>query len=179
MSFPILYSEFDIIEYYDHNLSDPQKAYAIAELSKFYTNQQIRTKLEIRAASTVSYFKRAGSVLSIDELELWNRNTQRITLGHIRAILNYQPSQRDTILRDILAKGLSVRQVESIGKQAPYSTNSDIEKYALDMSEQLGCTVNISYNPNKQSGVLSISYFSLDDLADKANKLGYNPEDNY
>ncbi len=176
MSFPDFFSEFDIIEYYDNNLSDPKKAYAIAKLSKYYTNQQIRSSLAIKTASTVSYYKRAGLVLSLDELTLWDRNTHKITLGHVRAILNYNLSKRDRILRDILAKGLSVRRVEAIAKQVPSSTNADIEKYAAQMSECLGCSVNIDYNPNKQSGVLSVSFFSLDDLTDKAESLGYTPE---
>ena len=178
MSFPILLSEFDIINYYEQDFSDPKKSYAIAELSQYYTNHQIRTALNIRTASSVSYYKRAGLVLSIDELELWERNSHKITLGHIRAILNYNAVKRDSILRDILSKGLSVRQVEAIAKHSHSSTNSDIEKYASEMSEHLGCSVDITYNPNKQTGVLSVSFFSLDDLTDKAEKLGYH-QDSY
>ena len=117
MSLPDFFDEFDATEYYSDDLSDAHKAFTVAFLSSHYSNKQIRYSLNIKNNYTVSHLKAVGLKLTENELELWHQNQDKISLGHVRAITKYDAVKRDSILRDILAKGHSVRYVESLEKQ--------------------------------------------------------------
>lgn len=178
MSLPILLDEFDAIQYYRDELSDAHKAFTIAYLSKYYSNKQIRDALKIKNNYTVSQFKTAGLKLTEAELELWDKNSNQISLGHIRAIVKYDESERDSILRDILSKKLSVRHVESLAKKKE-ENNADLERYEREMALQLGYAIKINYDPNKKVGSLTLPFYSYENLEDIADKLGYKSDDYY
>jgi hypothetical protein len=178
MSLPILLDEFDAIEYFNNELSDAHKAYTIAYLSKYYSNKQIRDALKIKNNYTVSQFKTAGLKLTDEELELWDKNSNRISLGHIRAIVKYKEPERDTILRDILSKKLSVRHVESLTKTKE-ENSADIERYEREMALQLGYAIKIKYDPNKKVGSMTLPFYSYENLEDIADKLGYKSDEYY
>jgi ParB family chromosome partitioning protein len=176
MTLPDFFDEFDAIEYYSDDLSDAHKAFTVAFLSNNYSNKQIRYSLNIKNNYTVSHLKSVGLKLTENELELWHQNSDKISLGHVRALVKYDAARRDSILRNILVKGHSVRYVESLEKQTQ-KKDPNVEKYERDMGDQLGCKIDIKYDPNKKIGSLTLPFYSYEDLENIAIKLGYKTDE--
>lgn len=158
--------------------TDAAKAYAIGVMSNDgYSNTEIREALEIDKVYTVTHFKRAGTLLSIDELDLWHKNPGRITLGHVRAIAKLKREKREALLRDLLSKKHSVAEYEAIGRGQEKSKDADIKRFEQLMSEALGRDIKIQYNKAKQYGRITLGFFTLNDLDEIAEKLGFLPEE--
>ena len=98
----------------------------------------------------------------------------KISMGHARALLGLEnPKNMEALRKEIVKKGLSVRQTENKVKKlkndsAEKSNSSkdpkdifikDLEK---DLARRLGTMVNIS--PKKNGGKLVVTYYSDDDL---------------
>ena len=97
-----------------------------------------------------------------------------LEMGHARALLTLEPGIQRDIGRQIVSKGLSVRQTEALvrtyhdGKDKekfkPEATPSaDIRRLEESLSEKLGAGVEIQHGA-KGKGKLVISYNSLDEL---------------
>lgn len=95
-----------------------------------------------------------------------------LEMGHARSLLTLEPSVQRDIARQIVAKGLSVRQTEALvrvyqdGKnksKAVVVPSVDIRRLEERLSEKLGAGVAIQHSP-KGKGKLVISYNSLDEL---------------
>ncbi len=94
-----------------------------------------------------------------------------IEMGHARALLGLPLEQQTQAARQVVAKGLTVRQTEALVRQwlnprresAQVRSNPDIDRLQLDLSERLGAEVKIQHG-NKGKGKLVISYSSLDEL---------------
>jgi ParB family chromosome partitioning protein len=97
-----------------------------------------------------------------------------LEMGHARALLTLEPGIQRDIGRQIVSKGLSVRQTEALVRN--YQENKDKEKFKPDatpsadirrlqdsLSERLGAGVEIQHGP-KGKGKLVVSYNSLDEL---------------
>lgn len=147
------------------------------------TNPQIRELLDIKHAYTVSYYRKAAKALTEEQLNLWHKNPLQITLGHVRAICRMKKSQREGILRKLLATKLSVATLEKMAATGTTEDNSDdlqahFKRYAEHMSQQIGRIVDISYNAkNGKMGRISVSWNGYEDLDNIAKALGFNPED--
>jgi ParB family transcriptional regulator, chromosome partitioning protein len=97
-----------------------------------------------------------------------------LEMGHARALLTLDaPDQRD-IGRQIVAKGLSVRQTETLVRnfqenkhkdkiKAPAAPSADIRRLQEQLSDTLGAGVEIQHTA-KGKGKLVISYNTLDEL---------------
>ncbi|MGB0506371.1 MAG: ParB/RepB/Spo0J family partition protein [Pikeienuella sp.] len=94
----------------------------------------------------------------------------RLSAGHARALITADnPSQ---LARDVLAKGLSVRQTEALAKHVahpaagkqPIKPKKDADTRALesDLSAALGLSVSIDHKG--QGGTLRITYKDLEEL---------------
>lgn len=94
----------------------------------------------------------------------------RLSAGHARALITAEnPS---ALARDVLAKGLSVRQTEALAKHVahpeagkrPAAPKKDADTRALeaDLSAALGVTVTIDHKG--QGGEMRIAYKDLDQL---------------
>lgn len=176
---PIIVSKQEAIDYYvdARSITDAERSYVIAKLTYFgLSNKEIREVLSIDKVYTVTHYKRVGLQLTESELELWMNNSQKITMGHVRAIAKLLPAQRDKLLRDLLVKKIPVHEYEKMAKGQAVEKSSDISSYANDMSEQLGRPIIINYNSAKQSGTLCLSFYGLDDLDDVSQSLGYTIE---
>ena len=101
---------------------------------------------------------------------------RKLDMGHARALLSIRDSiQQFDIARQVVQKGLSVRETEALvkriveGKKAPkkqaasQSGNADIRRLEQDVSEKLGAKVRVEHT-QKGSGKLVIAYNSLDEL---------------
>ncbi|HEY7772933.1 MAG TPA: ParB/RepB/Spo0J family partition protein [Marinagarivorans sp.] len=97
-----------------------------------------------------------------------------LEMGHARCLLSLSSSLQRSIARQIIAKGLSVRQAEALvrktqqeAKEAPKaastSASSDIEKLEEGLSEHVGVPVKVQHGA-KGKGKLVFNYKSLDEL---------------
>jgi ParB family transcriptional regulator, chromosome partitioning protein len=97
-----------------------------------------------------------------------------LSAGHARALIG-SPNAAD-LARQIVAKGLSVRETERLvkaqsmmkppAKKAATASEKDADTRALeaDLSANLRMAVRINHEAGKESGQLTISYATLDDL---------------
>lgn len=192
-SLPLILDTDEAIDYFNQhpNCTDAIKAYIVAFLfSEGLENADIRTALNIEKIYLVSHLKRAGNLLSEEELELWHNNPIAITLGHVRAIAKLPYKKRDELLRDLLTgknknddkrNSKSVARYESIArsllKGEAIEKDVDIKRYEELMQGVTGRVTKIRFNHAKQSGTISLDFFSLDSLDDIAKALGFNAED--
>jgi ParB family chromosome partitioning protein len=110
-----------------------------------------------------------------------------LTMGHARALIGVPNAVQ--LARDIIRKGLNVRQVEQVSRdvqglekrtvsragsrgngKAPANKDSDILALEESLSENLGLRVSI--NDRGQVGDIVISYDSLSQLDDILRRLG-------
>ncbi len=106
-------------------------------------------------------------------------NAGKLSAGHARALIN-QPDP-ESVAREIVEKGLNVRQVEALGQEKaaaagkPARTRPRMQKdsdtVALErrLSDALGLVLTIDHRG--QGGVLSIKYRDLDQLDDVIRRL--------
>lgn len=103
-----------------------------------------------------------------------------ISAGHARALVTAEDPIG--LARRVIAKGLSVRDVERLAKAPKPKSGSepakmpekDADTAALegDLSAGLGMKVTIDHDMGKETGVLKISYKTLDQLDDLCRRLG-------
>ncbi|MEE4660184.1 MAG: ParB/RepB/Spo0J family partition protein [Halieaceae bacterium] len=96
-----------------------------------------------------------------------------IEMGHAKALLGLEQDEQSAAARSVVAKGLSVRQTESLVRQLlaaknrapkkPVSQDPNVRKLQDDLSEKLGTRVQIQHAASGK-GKLVLSYSSLDEL---------------
>lgn len=96
-----------------------------------------------------------------------------IDMGHARALLALPMAQQGSAARQVVARGLSVRQTESLIRQLLAEKNADqkktdqldpnVRQLQVSLSERLGATVQIDCNA-RGKGRIVIAYNSLDEL---------------
>ncbi len=95
-----------------------------------------------------------------------------LEMGHARALLTLEPDQQRDLARQVVARGLSVRQTEALVRRqqqaankvsVPAKPSADIRKLEEQLSETLGAGVTIQHG-DKGKGRLVITYNSLDEL---------------
>ena len=90
----------------------------------------------------------------------------KISVGHARAIINSDNSLE--LARNIIKKGLSVREVEKLLKKPNKSENtSELHKYLdieNELSNKIGLKTKILFNKEKKNGSLTIKFKNLDQL---------------
>ncbi len=100
---------------------------------------------------------------------------RQLEMGHARALLSIaNPTQQFDAARQVVRRGLSVRETERLvkhmlegakpkaTKKAP-AQNADIRRLEIEVSEKLGAKVAVQHTA-KGAGKLVISYNSLDEL---------------
>jgi len=95
-----------------------------------------------------------------------------LEMGHARALLALTGTQQSGAARNVVAKGLSVRETERLVKQlqagsaekpVAKTTDPDVRRLEQELGQTLGATVNIQQK-SKGRGKLVITYNSLDEL---------------
>jgi ParB family chromosome partitioning protein len=102
-----------------------------------------------------------------------------LTAGHARALLN--AADPVALAREIVKRGLNVRQAESLAKtgktprKAAAAPAKDADTAALerDLAEQLGLKVAVNFG--ERGGSLTIHYRTLDQLDDVLRRLQQTP----
>lgn len=104
-----------------------------------------------------------------------------LEMGHARCLLSLAEDQQRLLARQIVAKGLSVRQAEALVRSAqevqkaqksPARASADIEKLQEGLSEHIGVPVQVQHGA-KGAGKLVLKYSSLDELDGILNHLKY------
>ncbi|MDH3619478.1 MAG: ParB/RepB/Spo0J family partition protein [Gammaproteobacteria bacterium] len=100
---------------------------------------------------------------------------RQMEMGHARALLAISnPTQQFDAARQVVRKGLSVRETERLVKRMlegdkpkpakkAATPNADIRRLEMEVSEKLGAKVTVDHT-SKGAGKLVISYNSLDEL---------------
>ena len=102
---------------------------------------------------------------------------RQLDMGHARALLAISdPVQQFDAARQVVSKGMSVRETERLVKgmlepktskksqeQAAAQGNADIRRLEMDVSDRLGAKVRVEHS-SKGSGKLVIAYNNLDEL---------------
>ena len=90
----------------------------------------------------------------------------KISVGHARAIINSDNSLE--VARNIIKKGLSVREVEKLLKKPKNSEKTtELHKYLdieNELSNKIGLKTKILFNKEKKNGSLTIKFKNLDQL---------------
>lgn len=94
-----------------------------------------------------------------------------LEMGHARALLGLPAEQQTDAARQVVAKGLTVRQTEALVRQllnprrdaSETRRDPDIDRLQQDLAERIGADVKIQHGA-KGKGRLVISYNSLDEL---------------
>jgi ParB family chromosome partitioning protein len=94
-----------------------------------------------------------------------------LEMGHARSLLTLESAVQQQAAREVVAKGLSVRQTEDLArrlqqpkKDQPKPTkDADVERLQEQLSDSLGAKVGIRQNA-KGKGLITINYASLDQL---------------
>ena len=91
---------------------------------------------------------------------------KKISVGHARAIVNSENSLE--VAREIIKKGLSVREVENILKKSKkFYITSELDEYTdieNELTSKIGLKTKIMFNKEKKNGSLIIKFKNLDQL---------------
>ena len=106
-------------------------------------------------------------------------NAGKLSAGHARALINM--ADPETVARDIVERGLNVRQVEAIGQERAEAagrpsksrarTTKDADTVALEkrVSDALGLSVSVDHRG--KGGTVHIKYRDLDQLDEVLRRL--------
>ncbi|NIB39486.1 ParB/RepB/Spo0J family partition protein [Pseudomaricurvus alkylphenolicus] len=106
-----------------------------------------------------------------------------LEMGHARSMLSLEADEQKSIARQVVAKGLSVRQTEALVRKiqqaqpsvkAASPSNPDLDKLQESLSRQVGVAVSISQGA-KGKGKLVLNYRNDTELQSILSQLGYKP----
>ena len=158
------------------NLNPLEEANALQRLiSEFGATHQETAAAVGRSRAAVSNLLRLLELT--DEVKDLVNNGE-LEMGHARALLALGGDAQIQAARQVVAKGLSVRETERFVKRvtspptAPAAKNidPDIRRLEQDLAERLGATVHLE-TQGRGKGKLVISYNSLDELEGILEKI--------
>ena len=123
-------------------------------------------------------------LLQLPEEVLEHLREGRLTSGHARALITSDDPAG--LAAKVVAKGLSVRDVEKLAKgasapRAPKSAkpekDADTRALEQDLSANLGLKVLIDHTPGEEAGKITIAYGSLDELDALCRLMSSSPLD--
>jgi ParB family chromosome partitioning protein len=98
--------------------------------------------------------------------------TQKLDMGHARALLSLAKSQQVELAHQIVHKSLSVRDAERLvkasttppkTKKAALANNADVRRLETDLSDKLGTTVTLKLD-KKNNGTVTIAFMGFEHL---------------
>ena len=151
------------------DLSPVEEARGYQALLEMGLTQEEVARRVGKARSTVANALRLLQ-LPPEALEALERG--EITAGHARALLMLEPEDRLWGLKEILEKGLSVRQAEALRERLAMAPKRPAEPspLSLELSRHLGLHVRVV---GGKKGKVVIQYRSLEELEALLRRLGY------
>ncbi|HEY6530059.1 MAG TPA: ParB/RepB/Spo0J family partition protein [Cellvibrionaceae bacterium] len=109
-----------------------------------------------------------------------------LEMGHARCLLSLEPAQQSALARQIIARGLSVRQAEALVRKTqqeaamdkvdpPKAQAPDLKKLEEGLTGRLGVSVQVQHSA-RGAGKLVLKYKNLDDLDRLLTRLEYKEE---
>ena len=107
-----------------------------------------------------------------------------LEMGHARALLTLEVNEQVAVAKQVVARGLNVRQTEELVRAAGKTAgatgvkparDADTRRLEQNLGQTLGQPVQIRHT-KKGTGKLVISYSSLDELDGILSKMGYQEE---
>ena len=149
-------------------LSSIEEAEALLKLSKEYEmSHDDIAKYTGKSRSHVTNILRLNDLTDYTKSKLIDGS---IEMGHARAVLPLDPATQNSIIKQAVAKKLSVRNVESLAreKKSPnpkrtVTINQDTVSLENKFSEYLAADVKIHHKQNG-SGKIEVKYKSLEEL---------------
>ena len=151
------------------DLNPIEEAHALQRLQQEFelTQQQVADAVG-KSRVTVTNLLRLMALAAAVKLLLERGD---IEMGHARALLGLPAEQQTEAARQVVARGMTVRQTEALVRQwlnprpeaGVVRSNPDIERLQQDLAERIGAEVKIQHGA-KGKGKLVISYSSLDEL---------------
>ncbi len=130
-----------------------------------------------------SYIANLLRLLTLPEEVLGWLREGRLTQGHARALITC--ADPAGLARNVMEKGLSVRETEALARTvpgakaarrvAPADKDADTRALEQDLSANLGMKVSIDHKPGDSGGAITIRYGSLDALDDLCRVLSATP----
>jgi len=153
------------------NLNPLEEAIALDRLIKeFEMTHQDAAEAVGRSRASVSNLLR---LLELAEEVKQLVEHRELEMGHARALLSLQGRKQVETARQVVSKGLSVRETEALVRRlqqqeahpVPVTSKADpnVKKLEADLAEKLGAKVEVQHS-SKGSGKLIINYHSLDEL---------------
>lgn len=154
------------------NLNPIEEAYALQRLIEEFDMTHMQAAESVgKSRTTVTNMLRLLNLQSDVKLLLERGD---IEMGHARALLALEFEQQIKMAKEVVDKGLSVRETEkmirefqagSVNKKTKSKNNMDPDVLKLEgrLSEVLGTAVNVQHTP-KGKGKVVIHYHSLDEL---------------
>lgn len=192
---PVIIRQFDDIETLEiaiieniqrSDLNPVEEAAGYAQLMQRFGHTQER--LASALGKSRSYIANLIRLLSLpDEVQEFVRQGD-LSSGHARALITVENPV--ALAKEIVRKGLSVRETEALARQAaqPLAENTakpkkdakdaDTKQLEGDLSATLGMTVAVKHKPGQSGGVMTITYQSFDQLDDLCRVLTSNRIEN-
>ena len=107
-----------------------------------------------------------------------------LEMGHARALLTLEAKEQVVVAKQVVARGLNVRQTEELIRAARKvavdgpvkpAQDADTKRLEQNLGQTLGQPVQIKHS-RTGAGKLVISYSSLDELDGILSKMGYKEE---
>jgi len=151
------------------DLNPIEEAFALKRLQDEFelTHQEVATAVGKSRAAVTNTLR----LLNLGEEVRILLEHGDLEMGHARCLLSLPDDIQAQVARQIVAKGLSVRQAEALARQAlqekPGETAShasaDIQKLEESLAEHVGVPVSIQHSA-KGKGKLVLKYNNLDEL---------------
>lgn len=156
------------------NLNPLEEANALNRLiEEFEMTHQSAAEAVGRSRASVTNLLR---LLDLEEGVKHFVEQRKLEMGHARALLGIKGAGQVTAARQVVDRGLSVRETEKLvrkmltgddtsskKKAAKQTEDPDIRRLEQDLSDKLGASVNVQQS-GKNKGRLVIAYNSLDEL---------------
>ncbi len=163
------------------DLNPMEEAFALKRLQDEFelTHQEVANAVG-KSRTTVTNLLRL--ILLTNEVRILLEHGD-LEMGHARALLSLDAELQREMARQVVAKGLSVRQTEALVRRAtqqqaaspspaPARVDPDIKKLEEGLAEQIGVPVILQHGA-KGKGRLVLKYNSLDELDGILSHLNY------
>ncbi|MBT0957690.1 ParB/RepB/Spo0J family partition protein [Alphaproteobacteria bacterium KMM 3653] len=144
-----------------------------------HTQEQVSSALGKSRSHIANLLRLLGLPASVQEMV----QNKTLTAGHARTLVT--ADNPEELAKMIVAKGLSVRDAEKLGKEpsskrkSPGGTGKDADTVALEreMTANLGVGVSINQTGSSGAGKMTLSYKNLDELDALLRVLSATPLD--
>ncbi|MEM8579254.1 MAG: ParB/RepB/Spo0J family partition protein [Pseudomonadota bacterium] len=182
---PVVVRDFSDIEVFEiaivenvqrENLNPIEEALAYRKLMDRYGHTP--TQLTQALGKSRSHIANSVRLLQLPDDVVDMVREGQLSAGHARALIT--ADDPSALARQVVAKGLSVRETEALGKPknaarkaaaAPADKDADTKALEADLSAGLALKVVLNHKPGAEAGQMVIHYTSLEELDDLCRKL--------